>query len=282
MKLSKELSRRATGKTVYVLDEPTTGLHFDDIRKLPEVLQALVDQGNTVIVIEHNLDVIKTADWIIDLGLKAATAAERSLPLARRRTWQRCESHTGQFLAPYLDARSRNRRNPPDTGKQRRRRMQQSPSGKDGQHRPKLDWLSTERRTFGARRHRVVTGDRIVTGGSNIDRIAVFVETRFDLCCARYVLDRRQNKAFSELPIFRVVPNCATIPRPRQTALERGFPDRTTRRDDRRSRAGKTMKRTPIEVRMARRDEMIREAPAGDMVWVFGYGSLIWNPSLRL
>ena len=68
IKLSKELSRRATGRTVYILDEPTTGLHFEDIRKLLEVLQELVDSGNTVIVIEHNLDVIKTADWIIDIG----------------------------------------------------------------------------------------------------------------------------------------------------------------------------------------------------------------------
>jgi excinuclease ABC subunit A len=68
VKLSKELSRRATGRTVYILDEPTTGLHFDDIRKLLEVLQELVDAGNTVIVIEHNLDVIKTADWVIDIG----------------------------------------------------------------------------------------------------------------------------------------------------------------------------------------------------------------------
>ena len=68
VKLSKELSRRATGKTLYILDEPTTGLHFEDINKLLGVLQALVDQGNSVIVIEHNLDVIKVADHIIDLG----------------------------------------------------------------------------------------------------------------------------------------------------------------------------------------------------------------------
>ena len=68
VKLSKELSRRATGKTIYILDEPTTGLHFEDIAKLLEVLHELVDNGNTVIVIEHNLDVIKTADHVIDMG----------------------------------------------------------------------------------------------------------------------------------------------------------------------------------------------------------------------
>src|SRR4029453_1124799 len=67
-KLPKELSRRSTGKTLYILDEPTTGLHFDDVKKLLEVLHELVDQGNTVVVIEHNLDVIKTADWLVDFG----------------------------------------------------------------------------------------------------------------------------------------------------------------------------------------------------------------------
>jgi excinuclease ABC subunit A len=68
VKLAKELSRRATGQTLYILDEPTTGLHFEDVRKLLEVLHAVVEQGNTVVVIEHNLEVIKTADWILDLG----------------------------------------------------------------------------------------------------------------------------------------------------------------------------------------------------------------------
>jgi excinuclease ABC subunit A len=68
IKLAKELAKKATGRTFYVLDEPTTGLHFDDVKKLLEVLHELVDNGNTVVVIEHNLDVIKTADWILDIG----------------------------------------------------------------------------------------------------------------------------------------------------------------------------------------------------------------------
>ena len=104
VKLSKELSRRATGKTVYILDEPTTGLHFDDIRKLLEVLQALVNQGNTVIVIEHNLDVIKTADWIVDLGPEGGNGGGEIVAAGTPEDVAKvAESHTGQFLAPYLD-----------------------------------------------------------------------------------------------------------------------------------------------------------------------------------
>ena len=104
VKLSKELSRRATGKTVYILDEPTTGLHFDDIRKLLEVLQALVNQGNTVIVIEHNLDVIKTADWIVDLGPEGGNGGGEIVAAGKPEDVAKvAESHTGQFLAPYLD-----------------------------------------------------------------------------------------------------------------------------------------------------------------------------------
>jgi len=77
VKLATELSRRATGRTLYILDEPTTGLHFADIQRLLDVLNRLVDQGNTVVIIEHNLDVIKTADWVIDLGPEGGAAAGR-------------------------------------------------------------------------------------------------------------------------------------------------------------------------------------------------------------
>ena len=87
VKLATELQKRSTGRTVYILDEPTTGLHFEDIRKLLGVLHGLVDNGNTVIVIEHNLDVIKTADWIIDMGPEGGAAAE---PLSPRKALRKC------------------------------------------------------------------------------------------------------------------------------------------------------------------------------------------------
>jgi excinuclease ABC subunit A len=111
VKLAKELSRRATGRTVYILDEPTTGLHFEDVRRLLEVLQALVDQGNTVIVIEHNLEVIKTADWIIDLGPEGGGKGGRVVAAGTPEDVSACcESFTGRYLAPYLSpARSRKR-----------------------------------------------------------------------------------------------------------------------------------------------------------------------------
>ena len=107
VKLSKELSRRATGRTLYILDEPTTGLHFHDVKKLLEVLQELVDAGNSVVVIEHNLEVIKTADWIIDLGpeggdgggeIIASGTPEEVVKVAR--------SYTGQYLKPLLKAQA--------------------------------------------------------------------------------------------------------------------------------------------------------------------------------
>ena len=99
IKLSRELSKRNTGRTLYILDEPTTGLHFDDIRKLLEVLNRLVDTGSTVIVIEHNLDVIKTADWIIDLGPEGGDAGGEILAQASPEAMAKMKnSYTGQFL----------------------------------------------------------------------------------------------------------------------------------------------------------------------------------------
>jgi excinuclease ABC subunit A len=89
VKRSSEPAKRSTGHTIYHLDEPTTGLHFEDVRRLLTVLSRLVDQGDTVILIEHNLDVTKTVDWIIDLGPEGARAAARSWPPARRRRWPR-------------------------------------------------------------------------------------------------------------------------------------------------------------------------------------------------
>jgi excinuclease ABC subunit A len=106
VKLAKELSRRATGRTLYILDEPTTGLHFHDVAKLLEVLHELVEQGNTVVVIEHNLEVIKTADWIVDMGPEGgdgggevvAAGTPEDIAVVDR-------SYTGRYLAPILKPR---------------------------------------------------------------------------------------------------------------------------------------------------------------------------------
>ena len=103
VKLSKELAKRSTGNTLYVLDEPTTGLHFHDVAKLLEVLHALVDLGNTVVVIEHNLDVIKTADWIIDMGPEGGDLGGEVVACGIPEDVARCvNSYTGQFLARIL------------------------------------------------------------------------------------------------------------------------------------------------------------------------------------
>ncbi len=110
VKLAKELSRRGTGRTLYILDEPTTGLHFEDTHKLLDVLNKLVDQGNTVVIIEHNLDVIKSADYVIDLGPEGGQGGGRVIAkgtpedVARSR-----ESFTGRFLADILSSTGRRR-----------------------------------------------------------------------------------------------------------------------------------------------------------------------------
>ncbi|MDQ6848860.1 MAG: excinuclease ABC subunit UvrA [Actinomycetota bacterium] len=111
VKLASELQKRSTGRTIYVLDEPTTGLHFEDVSKLLGVLHSLVDRGNTVLVIEHNLDVIKTADWIVDMGPEGGSGG--GLVVAEgtpEDVVTVAESHTGQFLAKALPATSANRR----------------------------------------------------------------------------------------------------------------------------------------------------------------------------
>ncbi|AHA99410.1 MULTISPECIES: excinuclease ABC subunit UvrA [Brucella] len=106
VKLAKELSRRATGRTLYILDEPTTGLHFHDVAKLLEVLHELVEQGNTVVVIEHNLEVIKTADWVIDLGPEGGDGGGEIVAVGRPEDIvQEKRSYTGQFLKELLERR---------------------------------------------------------------------------------------------------------------------------------------------------------------------------------
>ena len=107
IKLARELAKRATGRTLYILDEPTTGLHFDDVRKLLDVLDRMVEAGNTVIVIEHNLDVVKTADWIIDLGPEGGPGGGRLVAQGSPETVARWKgSHTGRHLKPLLRRRS--------------------------------------------------------------------------------------------------------------------------------------------------------------------------------
>ena len=104
MKLASELQRKSTGKTFYILDEPTTGLHVDDISRLLEVLQRLVDGGNTVLVIEHNLDVIKTADWLIDMGPEGGEGGGTVLATGTPEDIAAVpESYTGQYLGPIMD-----------------------------------------------------------------------------------------------------------------------------------------------------------------------------------
>jgi excinuclease ABC subunit A len=107
VKLATELAKRDTGRTLYILDEPTTGLHFEDVRLLLEVLHRLVDKGNTVLVIEHNLDVIKTADWIIDLGPEGGERGGEVIACGTPEEAARIPaSHTARFLRTALGSRA--------------------------------------------------------------------------------------------------------------------------------------------------------------------------------
>jgi excinuclease ABC subunit A len=103
VKLASELAKKATGRTVYILDEPTTGLHFADIHKLLEVLMKLRDAGNTLIIIEHNLEVIKSADWVLDLGPEGGIGGGSLIAAGTPEEVTRVEqSHTGRYLRPML------------------------------------------------------------------------------------------------------------------------------------------------------------------------------------
>ena len=104
MKLASELQKRSMGRTIYILDEPTTGLHFEDIRKLLGVINGLVDKGNTVLVIEHNLDVIKVSDWVVDMGPEGGNGGGTVVARghARSRSRRAEDSYTGQFLADLV------------------------------------------------------------------------------------------------------------------------------------------------------------------------------------
>ena len=151
VKLAAELARPSTGRTLYILDEPTTGLHFDDIHKLLEVLNRLVDLGNTVIVVEHNLDVIKTADWVIDLGPEAGAAGGRIVaagtpedviaadrpaiahrPPPWRRCWRPARTPSGRATIPHAAAAPTRRRRGAGSGRPRRARCRGRPTAAAG------------------------------------------------------------------------------------------------------------------------------------------------------
>jgi excinuclease ABC subunit A len=132
VKLARELARVQTGRTLYLLDEPTTGLHFGDVKKLLEVLNRLVDNGNTVLVIEHNLDVIKTADWIIDLGPEGGAAGGEIIASGTpEEVAEIARSYTGQFVKPLLERARRQRSSSSNGGggraARRERRLEASP-----------------------------------------------------------------------------------------------------------------------------------------------------------
>ena len=131
VKLAKELARRATGRTLYILDEPTTGLHFDDVRKLLDVLHTLVESGNTMVVIEHNLEVIKTADWVIDLGPEGGSGGGRIVAEGTPEAVAKvAESYTGQYLREVLDRRAALPAPKPETGSKTRAKATAKPKAK--------------------------------------------------------------------------------------------------------------------------------------------------------
>ena len=136
VKLSRELSRRATGRTLYILDEPTTGLHFHDVAKLLDVLHELVDQGNTVVVIEHNLEVIKTADWIVDLGPEGGDSGGEVVAVG---TPEEIAAAPQSYTGRYLEADHRPEAQQAPRRKRRRRVRQMSGAAEEGAARAAAD-----------------------------------------------------------------------------------------------------------------------------------------------
>jgi excinuclease ABC subunit A len=129
VKLALELSKHSTGKTLYILDEPTTGLHFADVKQLMEVIQRLVDQGNTVVMIEHNLDVLLQADWLIDLGPEGGDKGGSVVVTGTPEEVAACEkSYTGKYLQEMVRDRAKRKKAP--TGRRRDSRERRKGAGK--------------------------------------------------------------------------------------------------------------------------------------------------------
>ena len=160
MKLAKELSKRQTGKTLYLLDEPTTGLHFDDVRRLLEVLHRLTDLGNTVVIIEHNLDIIRNADYLIDLGPEGGEGGGRIVAQGSPEVVARNkDSHTGWFLARYYEGAENGSgaaalppAELPDLAKKAPKAKRPAPEKKTGVPTPSKKKPETETRAKGASR----------------------------------------------------------------------------------------------------------------------------------
>jgi len=195
IKLARELGKRATGKTLYLLDEPTTGLHFADIRKLLEVLHSLVDAGNTVLVVEHNADVLKTADWLIDLGPDGGDGGGRLVACGTPEQVAACaESQTGQALEPSL-SQSRTGSSPKSQSRARRRSSASKTSKNSGRRSPNTAHNHSQIAVRGAAQHNLqqidveIPRDRMIVfcGPSGSGKSSLAMDTLYAEGQRRYV-----------------------------------------------------------------------------------------------